>query len=85
MNAATLLLDQSLGEHYHAKHLGKGGPSLALARLKRNIECIQGLREVAQTKLTELEALNAHCGGAIEKRCAISAQQLECLREALRN
>lgn len=83
MSVTALLLEQSLGEHYHATHLGRGAPGIVLDRLKRNIDRITGLREAAQAKLKELESLDAHCGGGIDKRCAISAHQLKCLREAL--
>lgn len=79
----NLILGQSLAQHYDAVHLSKGSPKDALDRFKMNIDRINGLREAAQAKLKELQALETATGGELEKRCAISAHQLSCLRQAL--
>lgn len=83
MTAAELLLDQYLGLYYQAAILGRGTKDFAVSGLRTLIERLGGMRELAQTRLNELERFSTSVGGELEKRCAISAQQLACLRLAL--
>ena len=77
-----LIVEQTLGEYYHAA-VGKSGKHEAVvARFKRHISGLQGIRPVAERERDRLESFAKKCGD-LNKRCVISAHRLTCLRQAL--
>lgn len=82
--AQELVVQQLLDEFYHTAVSNRPGrPEARAAQLKTHVANMNGVRAVAQARLNQLEEFATLFGGDMQKRCAISAHHLACLRQAL--
>lgn len=80
----TTALENHLSRFY-TEHVLRGKPTLiSVQRLKDAMQAEPNLRSAAQSRLNELNRLDASTGGNLARRCYVSHVQKMGLEEALR-
>ena len=84
MSNEEVALSCLLQDWYSASVLHKGDAEPIFQRFKEEAVTYPKLRELAQSKLNELDALKSQCNGSLSERCFVSQTSHQFLERALR-